>query len=58
MSTDTLVATGDITTLTNLNISGSTHVTGSIYTHGEGRIYEQGTSVVDHATAMAIVFGG
>ena len=23
-----------------------------------GRIYEQGTSVVDHATAMAIVFGG
>jgi hypothetical protein len=23
-----------------------------------GRIFEQGTSVIDHATAMAIVFGG
>jgi len=26
--------------------------------HTTGRIFEQGTSVVDHATAMAIVFGG
>ena len=23
-----------------------------------GRVFEQGTSVIDHATAMAIVFGG
>jgi len=31
---------------------------GSINTHGTGRIFEQGSSVIDHATAMAIVFGG
>ena len=31
---------------------------GSINTHGTGRVFEQGSSVVDHATAMAIVFGG
>jgi hypothetical protein len=46
-------------------ISGSATSTGSfgrIETAGNintvGRIYESGTSVIDHATAMAIVFGG
>ena len=32
-------------------------VTGSLNVN-TGRIYEEGTSVIDHATAMAIVFGG
>ena len=53
-----------------LNIS-ATKVSGSVASSGSfgridtvgdiyasGRIYEAGTSVVDHATAMAIVFGG
>jgi len=47
------------------NISGSSISSasfGRIDTMGDihttGRIFEQGTSVVDHATAMAIVFGG
>ena len=47
------------------NISGSATSTGSfgtLETAGEinasGRIFESGTSVIDHATAMAIVFGG
>ena len=47
------------------NVSGSVSSTGSfgrIETAGNintvGRIYESGTSVIDHATAMAIVFGG
>ena len=35
---------------------GRVETAGDINT--EGRIFEQGTSVVDHATAMAIVFGG
>ena len=46
-------------------ISGSVVSTGSfgtLETSGEinasGRIYEAGSSVIDHATAMAIVFGG
>ena len=46
-------------------ISGSATSTGSfgrVETAGNintvGRIYESGTSVIDHATAMAIVFGG
>ena len=46
-------------------ISGSAASTGSfgrVETAGDinsdGRIYEQDTSVIDHATAMAIVFGG
>ena len=49
----------------NGNISGSSISTGSfgtLETDGEinasGRIYEAGSSVIDHATAMAIVFGG
>ena len=47
------------------NVSGSATSTGSfgtLETAGEinasGRIYEAGSSVIDHATAMAIVFGG
>ena len=47
------------------DISGSSTSTGSfgrVETSGDinasGRIFEQGTSVIDHATAMAIVFGG
>tara|TARA_R100001377_G_scaffold23675_2_gene12789 strand:- start:321 stop:983 length:663 start_codon:yes stop_codon:yes gene_type:complete len=37
--------------------TGSIKVTGSLNVD-TGRIFEQGTSVIDHATAMAIVFGG
>jgi len=47
------------------NVSGSVTSTGSFGTletsgqiNASGRIFEQGTSVIDHATAMAIVFGG
>ena len=47
------------------NVSGSAASTGSfgrLETAGDiqsdGRIFEQDTSVIDHATAMAIVFGG
>jgi len=40
------------------DITGSMYTAGSIYAQGSGRIYEAGTSVIDHATAMAIVFGG
>ena len=47
------------------NISGSVTSTGSLgrldtadSIYASGRIYESGTSVIDHATAMAIVFGG
>ena len=45
------------------NVSGSVTSTGSLRVTGslsvdKGRIYEQGSSVIDHATAMAIVFGG
>ena len=37
--------------------TGSIKVTGSLNLDS-GRIFEAGTSVIDHATAMAIVFGG
>ena len=47
------------------NVSGSSTSTGSFGTletsgniNASGRIYEAGSSVIDHATAMAIVFGG
>ena len=47
------------------NVSGSATSTGSFGTletvgeiNASGRIFESGTSVIDHATAMAIVFGG
>ena len=49
----------------NSLISGSSISTGSFGTletsgdiNASGRIFEQGSSVIDHATAMAIVFGG
>ena len=45
--------TGSIETTASV---GRVETAGDINT--EGRIFEQGTSVVDHATAMAIVFGG
>ena len=35
---------------------GRIDTSGDIYS--SGRIFEQNTSVIDHATAMAIVFGG
>jgi cytoskeletal protein CcmA (bactofilin family) len=41
----------------NHRFTGSLRVTGSLNVD-KGRIFEQGTSVIDHATAMAIVFGG
>ncbi|MBC8428377.1 hypothetical protein H8D04_00695 [bacterium] len=45
----------------SLQMSGSSSyvigVTGSINTVGDGRVYEKGTSIMDHATAMSIVFG-
>ena len=60
-----LEITRDGIEVTNGNISGSAASTGSfgrVETAGNintvGRIYESGTSVIDHATAMAIVFGG
>jgi len=44
----------------SLQMSGSSDyvigVTGSINTD-TGRVYEKGTSIMDHATAMSIVFG-
>tara|TARA_E500000331_G_scaffold32746_2_gene27399 strand:- start:381 stop:962 length:582 start_codon:yes stop_codon:yes gene_type:complete len=53
------------TVTTSGNVSGSSTVTGSfgrVQTAGDinagGRVFEQNTSVIDHATAMAIVFGG
>ncbi len=46
----------------NLNITGDITASGNISASGDirsdGRIFEQDTSVIDHATAMAIVFGG
>ena len=47
---------GDDTT-DNHQFTGSVLVSGSLNVE-KGRIFEQGTSVIDHATAMAIVFGG
>ena len=41
----------------DLNITGHITASGDINTTA-GRVYEVGTSVIDHATAMAIVFGG
>ena len=41
----------------NLSVTGQITASGNIDTTS-GRVFEQGTSVIDHATAMAIVFGG
>ena len=45
------------TTADNHQFTGSVLVSGSLNVE-KGRVFEQGTSVIDHATAMAIVFGG
>ena len=46
----------------NLNITGNITASNNISASGDilsnGRIFEKGTSVIDHATAMSIVFGG
>jgi hypothetical protein len=69
---DNVIIGGEGTTSANFttvntsgNISGSSTTTGSfgrVQTAGDinssGRVFEQNTSVIDHATAMAIVFGG
>ena len=72
-TTGTITSAGDIITQGNLIASGSQtfggnigdrhEFTGSVVISGslnveKGRVFEQGTSVIDHATAMAIVFGG
>ncbi len=69
-ATNALTITSGSTTVFNVDrdnfkISGSYESTGSFGRmsstgdiHSSGRIFEQGTSVIDHATAMAIVFGG
>ena len=41
---------------TNITASGNISASGDI--RSDGRIFEKNTSVIDHATAMAIVFGG
>ena len=46
-----------VTSADKHEFTGSVAVTGSLNVE-KGRIFEQGTSVIDHATAMAIVFGG
>ena len=48
---------GGISFTDDLNITGHITASGDINTTS-GRVYEAGTSVIDHATAMAIVFGG
>ena len=64
-----ITQTGDFGITGSLNVTGNisgsaTHTGsfGSVETAGNinssGRIFEQNTSVIDHATAMAIVFGG
>jgi hypothetical protein len=47
---DNLNITGNITASNNISASGDIRA--------DGRIFEKNTSVIDHATAMAIVFGG
>ena len=52
---DSLDIAGDVTASGHISASGD--ITGSNL-YSSGRIFEQGSSVIDHATAMAIVFGG
>ena len=53
----TITATGNISSsAASTGSFGRVDTAGSIY--ASGRIYEAGSSVIDHATAMAIVFGG
>jgi len=53
-----ITASGDITNISTTNITASNNISASGDIRADGRIFEQGTSVIDHATAMAIVFGG
>ena len=66
-STQTFIGASDFqgSITANANISSSATSTGSFGRvdvvkdiYASGRIYEAGSSVIDHATAMAIVFGG
>ena len=55
------INTGSLHVSGSDNPSGGSFVlstSGSINTTGTGRVYENGTSVVDTATALSIVFGG
>ena len=56
----TLSIPGKITagSLSVTNITASADISASGNIHSDGRIFEKGTSVIDHATAMSIVFGG
>ena len=56
-STLTIDSVGGVSgSITSTGSFGRVETAGNINT--VGRIYESGTSVIDHATAMAIVFGG
>jgi|TARA_Y100000310_G_scaffold108359_1_gene106794 hypothetical protein len=70
---NTYIVSSSVTNISIATLSGSTEFgdtaddthtfTGNITASGNinttaGRVFEQGTSVIDHATAMAIVFGG
>ena len=55
------INTGSLFVSGSDNPSGGEYVlttSGSINTTGTGRVFEQGTSVVDTATVLSIVFGG
>ena len=55
--TTTITATGNVSSsYTSTGSFGTLETAGEI--NASGRIYEAGSSVIDHATAMAIVFGG
>ncbi len=53
----TFAGQGSQGVMLTLDASANATFTGNINTSG-GRVLEQGNSVIDHATAMAIVFGG
>jgi hypothetical protein len=56
-TTDSLFVAGAVSgSLTSTGSFGRLETAGDI--NSDGRIFEQNTSVIDHATAMAIVFGG
>ena len=49
---------GHIEQISSTHITASGNISASGDIHSDGRIFEKNTSVIDHATAMAIVFGG
>ena len=51
VSAEHIHSTDDMTVGDDLTVTGNINTT-------TGRVLEQGNSVIDHATAMAIVFGG